>query len=248
MAGHSKWANIKHRKARVDAKRAKVWSKLAANIIVAARSGGDPDKNHKLAFAIAEARKENMPVANIDRAIKRGTGEIEGEDPEELIYEGYAPGGVAMIIEALTDNRKRTAPDIKHTLEKRGGNLGQSGCVMHGFDRKGIIVLETAKAPGEDELFELATEAGAEDIETVEDFVTVTTGATDFEPVKKALMEKDISWVSAELEYIPHARNEVDIETARKVQKLIDALDEILDVQNVYTNHEPPEEFLAEMQ
>lgn len=248
MAGHSKWANIKHRKARVDAKRAKVWSKLASNIIQAARSGGDPDKNHRLAFTIAEARKENMPVANIERAIKRGTGEIEGADPEELLYEGYAHGGTAIIIEALTDNRKRTAPEIKFALEKRGGNLGQPGSVMHSFDRKGMIVLEAANAPSEDDLFELATEAGAEDIETVDEYITITTGATEFEPVKKALMEKEINWVSAELEYIPHARNEVDIETARKIQKLIDVLDDIHDVQAVYTNHEPPEEFMAEME
>lgn len=248
MAGHSKWANIKHRKAAVDKKRGKIWSKLAHGIIVAARlGGGDPETNNRLADAIVEARKENMPAANIDRAIKRGTGELAGADPEELVYEGYAPGGVAIIVEALTDNRKRTAPDIKHAFEKNGGNLGQSGSVMHSFDRKGIVVIEKEGAPPEDQLLEIVAEAGAEDLEADDDGFTVTTPATALEPVKKALQAKQIGWISAQLEYLPHLRNEVDEETARKVQKLVDALEDNNDVQNVYTNHEPPESMLAEL-
>jgi YebC/PmpR family DNA-binding regulatory protein len=249
MAGHSKWANIKHRKAAVDKKRGKIWSKLAHHIIVAARlGGGDPGTNNRLADAIEEARKENMPAANIDRAIKRGTGELEGADPEELVYEGYAVGGVAVIVEALTDNRKRTAPDIKHLFEKHGGNLGSTGSVMHSFDRKGIIVIErTDDTPGEDELLELVADAGAEDLEPREDMFSITTGATELEPVKKALTGRGVQWVSAELEYVPHAVTEVDEDTARKVQKLIDALEDNNDVQNVYTNHQPPQSVLDEL-
>lgn len=248
MAGHSKWANIKHRKERVDKKRGKIWSKLAHNIIVAAREGGgDPEKNNKLKDAVEEARKENMPASNIDRAIKRGTGELEGADPEELYYEGYAPGGVALIVEALTDNRNRTAPDIKHAFDKHGGNLGQSGSVMHSFDRKGIVTIESDKAPGEDELFELVAEAGAEDLEKFEGGFTVTTPATGLEPVKAALKARGVEWLEAQLEFVPHQRMDVDEDTARKVKKLVDALEDNNDVQNVYTNHEPPESLVAEM-
>lgn len=248
MAGHSKWANIKHRKERVDKKRGKIWSKLAHNIIIAAREGGgDPEKNNKLKDAVEDAKKENMPASNIDRAIKRGTGELEGADPEELYYEGYATGGVALIVEALTDNRNRTAPEIKHAFDKFGGNLGQSGSVMHSFDRKGVITIETDKAPSEDELFELVAEAGAEDLEKFEGGFTVTTPATELEPVKKALKAKEIEWLEAQLEFVPHQVMDVDEDTARKVQKLVDALEDNNDVQNVYTNHEPPESVIAEM-
>jgi len=249
MAGHSKWANIKHRKAAVDKKRGKIWSKLAHHIIVAARlGGGDPGTNNRLADAIEEARKENMPATNIERAIKRGTGELDGADPEELVYEGYAVGGIAVIVEALTDNRKRTAPDVKYMFEKHGGNLGSTGSVMHSFDRKGIVIIErTDKTPGEDAMLELVAEAGAEDLETRDDMFTVTTPATELEHVKKALAARGVVWVSAQLEYIPHAMVQVDEETARKVQKLLDALEDNNDVQNVYTNHEPPESVVAEM-
>jgi YebC/PmpR family DNA-binding regulatory protein len=248
MAGHSKWANIKHRKAAVDKKRGKIWSKLAHYIIVAARmGGGDPAMNNRLADAIADARKGNMPASNIDRAIKRGTGELGDADPEELVYEGYGPGGVALIVEALTDNRKRTAPDIKHAFDKHGGNLGTTGSVVRSFARKGIIVIDKEGAPGEDELLDLVAGAGAEDLQGDESGFTVTTGLIEFEPVKKALKAKKIEWISAQFEYLPLMRNEVDLETARKVQKLIDALEENNDVQNVYTNHEPPESFVNEL-
>lgn len=248
MAGHSKWANIKHRKAAVDKKRGKIWSKLAANIIVAARlGGGDPSTNNRLVDAINDARKENMPAANIDRAIKRGTGELAGADPEELVYEGYAPGGVAIIVEALTDNRKRTAPDIKHAFDKYGGNLGSSGSVMHSFDRRGIIVIEKDNAPPEDELLDLVAGAGADDLQAHEEGFTITTGLLEFDAVRKALKSKGIEMLSAQFEYVPHMRTDVDVETARTVQKLIDALEDNNDVQNVYTNHEPPEAFVAEM-
>ncbi|MCC7509168.1 MAG: YebC/PmpR family DNA-binding transcriptional regulator [Planctomycetes bacterium] len=241
MAGHSKWANIKHRKAAVDKKRGKIWSRLAKNIIVAARiGGGDARANNRLADAIAEARKENMPAGNIDRAIKRGTGELKEADPEELLYEGYAPGGVAIIVEALTDNRKRTAPDIKHIFDKQGGNLGATGSVMHGFDRKGIIVIEqTGETPPEEELMMLVAEAGAEDLVAGEGMFTVTTPATELEHVKKALAARGVEWLEAQLEYIPQAKIEVDAETAEKVNRLVETLEDYGDVQNVYTNHEP---------
>jgi YebC/PmpR family DNA-binding regulatory protein len=248
MAGHSKWANIKHRKAAADKKRGKVWSKCSANIITAARlGGGDLKANARLADAVSDARAANMPADTIDRAIKRGTGELEGAAPEELTYEGYAPGGVAIIVEALTDNRKRTAPDIKHIFDKHGGNLGNTGSAARSFERKGIIVIEKEGAPGEDELLDLVAGAGAEDLQADDGGFTVTTGLVEFEPVKKALKARKIAWISAQFEYIPIARNEVDLETARKVQKLVDALEENLDVQNVYTNHEPPESFVAEL-
>ena len=237
MAGHSKWANIKHRKARQDKKRAKIWSKLAHHIIVAARGGGDPDKNNRLALAILDARKENMPAANIDRAIKRGTGEIAGSDPEELVYEGYGPGGTAIVVEALTDNRNRTAPAIKHAFEKAGGNMGSSGCVMHSFERKGLVVIERASIE-EERLFELVVEAGAEDLETQDGLYAVTTPATELESVRKALDAHEIAFESAELGYVPLSTVEVDETVAQKIQKLVDALDELEDVQNVYTNHE----------
>lgn len=247
MAGHSKWANIKHRKARTDKKRAKMWSKIAHQIIVAARlGGGDPNTNSRLALAVSDARKENMPKDNIDRAIKRGTGELEGEDPEELVYEGYGPGGVAVIVEALTDNRNRTAGEVKFAFDKSGGNLGQSGCVMHSFDRKGVVVLKRDAAE-EDALFELALEAGAEDVTSDDEFFTITTPATELEPVKQALNDKGIDYVSAELAYLPQMTIEVDEDTARKVQNMLDRFDDLLDVQEVYTNHEPPESMLEEL-
>jgi YebC/PmpR family DNA-binding regulatory protein len=247
MAGHSKWANIKHRKAASDKKRGKAWSKAAHAIIVAARlGGGDVKANTRLAMAVHDAKKVNMPADTIDRAIKRGTGELQGPETVELTYEGYGPGGVAMIIECLTDNRNRTAPDMKHIFEKNGGNLGAQGSVMHTFSRKGVIVVGKDKAP-EEALFEIAAGAGAEDLESDDEFYTITTGATEFEPVKKALEKASIIVESAQLEYLPHSRNEVDVETAAKVQKLIDALEDNSDVQTVYTNHEPPEAFIEAM-
>jgi YebC/PmpR family DNA-binding regulatory protein len=183
-----------------------------------------------------------MPASNIDRAIKRGTGESNEAATEELVYEGYGPGGVALVVETLTDNRKRTAPDIKHLFDKHGGNLGATGSVMHSFDRKGIVIIErTDETPGEEEMLLLVADAGAEDLQAGEDMFTVITPATELEPVKKALAAKGVEWVSAELEYVPQARVEVDASTAESVEKLVEALDEYNDVQNVYTNHEAPE-------
>lgn len=247
MAGHSKWANIKHRKAASDKKRGKAWSKAAHAIIVAARlGGGDVRANVRLFIAVQDAKKVNMPAETIERAIKRGTGELQGPETVELVYEGYAPGGVPLVIECLTDNRNRTAPDIKHIFEKNGGSFGATGSVMHSFSRKGIIVVRKEKLP-EEALFEIAAGAGAEDIEGDDEFFTVITGAAEFEHVKKALEAKSIQMVSAELEYIPHQRTPVDAETAARVQKLLDALEDNNDVQNIYTGHEPPESFIQEL-
>jgi len=247
MAGHSKWANIKHRKAASDKKRGKIWSKCAHAIIVAARlGGGDLKANVRLFMAVHDAKKANMPADTIDRAIKRGTGELQGPETVELVYEGYGPGGVALVIECLTDNRNRTAPDIKHVFEKKGGSFGAQGSVMHSFSRKGIIVVKKDKAP-EEALFEMVVGAGAEDLQADDEYYHITTGPAEFEPVKKALEKASIVTESAELEYIPHARNAIDLETARALQKLLDALEDNNDVQNVYTNHEPPEAFLTEL-
>ncbi|MBK9975080.1 MAG: YebC/PmpR family DNA-binding transcriptional regulator [Planctomycetes bacterium] len=247
MAGHSKWANIKHRKAASDKKRGKAWSKASHAIIVAARlGGGDIKGNPRLAMAVHDAKKVNLPGDNIDRAIKRGTGELQGPETVELVYEGYGPGGVAMVIECLTDNRNRTAPDIKHIFDKNGGSFGAQGSVMHTFSRKGIIVIRKDKAP-EEALFDLVVGAGAEDLQSDEEFYTVTTGAAEFEHVKKALEKQSIITESAELAYVPSAFNAIDHETAVKVQKLLDALDDNNDVQNIYTNHEPPESFLKQL-
>ncbi|MBE7490325.1 MAG: YebC/PmpR family DNA-binding transcriptional regulator [Planctomycetes bacterium] len=247
MAGHSKWANIKHRKAASDKKRGKAWSKAAHAIIVAARlGGGDIRANSRLAMAVHDAKKVNMPADTIDRAIKRGTGELQGPETVELTYEGYGPGGVAMVIECLTDNRNRTAPDIKHIFEKFGGSFGAQGSVMHSFSRKGIIVVRKDKAP-EEALFDMVVGAGAEDLTADDEFYTITTGPAEFEPVKKALEKAAIITESAQLEYVPHLRNAIDLETARELQKLLDALEDNNDVQNIFTNHEPPEAFLNEL-
>lgn len=247
MSGHSKWHQIRRQKEKVDHRRGKLWSRLAHHIIVAARQGGgDPKGNHKLAFAIEEAKAGNMPAGNIDRAIKRGTGEIEGVDPEELLYEGYGPGGVALVVEALTDNRNRTASQIKHCFDKNGGNLGSLGCVMHLFERKGIILVAGERAT-EEQLFEFAVEAGAEDIRLGDGMFEISTPPVEFEHVKKALAAHEIPFESAELVYLPHATAAVEEEDARKLLKLIDALEELDDVQHVHGNQELPESLVQEL-
>ncbi len=247
MSGHSKWHQIRHKKARTDKKRAKEWSRLARNIIVAARSGGgDPKANYKLAFAIEEAKAANMPGGNVDRAIKRGTGELEGADPEELTYEGYGPGGTALLVEALTDNRARTAPAVKHAFEKNGGRMATPGSVSRLFERQGLILIEKDKAP-EEALFDIVVEAGAEDLDSSGEYYAVKTPAAAFEAVKKALKEKKIAVESAELVQTPHTTVAVNEEDGRKLLKLIEAVEELEDVQNVFGNHEMPESLMAEM-
>jgi len=244
MAGHSHSANIARRKNAVDAKRGKLFSKLARAIISAARQGGgDPDKNLKLKYAIEKAKAGNMPKDNIERAIKSGSGAKDGDDFEELNYEGYAPCGVAVLVSALTDNRNRTAPEVKYTFEHHGGNMGATGSVSFMFDFKSIFVLETA-GKSEDEMMEIAIEAGAEDVQVESEFATIIAEATEFLSVKAALEAAGLVLMSAETGYLP--QNTIKLETeadARKVLKLIDALEESDDVQSVYSNYELPDGF-----
>ena len=244
MAGHSKWANIKHRKAAVDAKRGKIYTKLAREITVAARKGGgDPEFNPRLRTAIEKARKFNMPKENIERAIKRGTGEIEGASYEEVTYEGYGPGGVAVIVKCLTDNRNRAASEVRHAFSKHGGNLGTSGCVSWMFERKGVITV-----PGsvdEDELMMAAIDAGAEDIKKEDGSFTVYTEPSELETVKEALKKSGIDIEDAKVDMIPQNTVRVEGETAVKVLKLLDALEDLDDVQEVYSNFDMPEEVMS---
>ena len=243
MAGHSKWANIKHKKAREDAKRGKIFTKVTREIIVAARlGGGDPDKNPRLRRAIQKAKSVNMPKENIERAIKRGTGELEGVSYEEVVYEGYGPGGVAILVEAITDNRNRTVSEIRTIFSKHGGNLGEAGCVAWMFERKGLI---TVKDVDEDLLMEVAIEAGAEDVSQEEGLFSVITAVEDLDRVREAIEEKGIKVESARLTYIPQSTVRVEGEKAEKLIKLLDALEDHDDVQNVYANFDVPEEVLA---
>ena len=248
MAGHSKFANIKHRKAAVDAKRGKIFSKLARNIISAVRQGGeDMETNLKLKYAIEKAKAANMPKDNIERAIKRGAGDKSGDAFEELMYEGYAPGGVALLISCLTDNRNRTAPEVKYTLEKLGGNLGSTGSVSFMFHFRSVFVIATA-GKQEDEVLELALEAGAEDVEFDEGSATIYGDATDFLTIKSALETAEVEMQSAETGYIPENHVAVDdIETAKRIMKLIDKLEDNEDVQSVYANLDIPDEWVEEL-
>ncbi len=246
MAGHSKWANIRHRKAAQDAKRGRIFSKLAREIMVAARlGGGDPDKNPRLRMAIERARRFNMPKERIETAIKKGTGEIAAENFEEITYEGYGPGGVAIIVNCITDNRNRTASEIRHIFSKHGGNLGTSGCVSWMFEKKGVIVIPS-KGLNEDEILEIVLEAGAEDLKAEEGNFIVYTEPENLEEVKKALDNKEIKYTEAKVDLIPQNTVKVSGETAEKVLKLLNALDDHDDVQEVYTNADLPEETLKD--
>jgi len=244
MAGHSKWANIRHRKAAQDAKRGKVYTKLAREITVAAREGGgDPETNPRLRAAIERARKFNMPKENIERAIKRGTGEIAGESYEEVTYEGYGPGGVAIIVKCLTDNRNRTASEVRHAFSKHGGNLGTSGCVSWMFERKGVITIPADKYD-EDEVMMAAIESGADDVVKEEGKFIIYTEPSSLEEVRKGIADSGIEIEEAKLDLIPNTTTKVEGETAEKVLKLLMALEDLDDVQEVYSNFDMPEEVL----
>jgi len=248
MAGHSHWAGIKYQKAVVDARRGKLFSKLARRIITAARlGGGDPDTNLELRYAIAEARAANMPKDNIERAIKRGTGEIAGADFTEVIYEGYAPGGVAVLVQALTDNRNRTVSELRKLFERRGGNLGTTGCVAWMFERRGLFLVE-AEGVDEDELLELVLEAGAEDLKSSGDVYEVTCPVSEFGRLREALEGAGYRLRLAEVSYIPTQTVTLDEEGARPVLKLLSELQDHDDVQHVYSNFEVPDEVLAALQ
>jgi YebC/PmpR family DNA-binding regulatory protein len=246
MSGHSHWATIKHKKGAIDAKRGKLWSKLARQIIVAAKSGGgDPEMNLTLRYAIDKAKEANMPKDTIEKAIKRGTGGVEGITFESIQYEGYGPGGVAIVVEVLTDNRNRTGPEIKRIFEKHAGSLGTPGCVSWTFKLKGMITVATDKA-GEDDLMELALSAGAEDMLNTGKLYEITCEPVAYEGLKKALQEKGIPIETAEVAKIPQTTVSIaDENTARKVISLMEAFDDHDDVQNAYANFDIPEELMA---
>ena len=244
MAGHSKWANIKHKKARMDAKRGKAWSKCSKAIMVAAKEGGgDPASNLRLRYAVEEAKAANMPKDTIERAIKKGSGELGGAKFESVRYEGYGAAGVAVIVDTLTDNRNRTAPEMRDIFKKAGGNLGATGCVSYNFETKGIIVIEEEHT-SEDQIMELAIEAGAEDV-SLDGAWTVTTDPADFLTVKEAIDTAEIQTLSAEVTMIPNSMQEVTGEDVAKVIRLIDNLEDNDDVQKVYSNLDASEEDIA---
>jgi YebC/PmpR family DNA-binding regulatory protein len=236
MSGHSKWSTIKHKKGAADAKRGRIFTRLIKEITVAARmGGGSPEHNPRLRSAIAEAKANNMPASNIDRAIKKGTGELEGVSYEEATYEGYGPGGVAIMAEVITDNKNRTAGEIRKIFSKGNGNMGEQNCVGWMFDSKGLIVINK-DAVSEDKLMEVALEAGAEDIEDEEDSFQVVTDPGGFQGVKDALEQAGVPMVSAKLDKIPQNTVRVEGKDAAQVLKLAEALEEHDDVQNVYAN------------
>ena len=247
MAGHSKWANIKHRKARQDAVRGKAWSKCSRAIIVAARGGGgDPEYNLTLRYAIDEAKAANMPKDTITKAIKRGTGETEGASYEEIRYEGYAPSGVALIVDCLTDNLNRAAAEIRKIFEKSGGKLGKPGAVAFGFQQKGLLLFDAARVT-EDQLMEAALDAGADDVVEAGGAWEVTCQPRDFHRVREGLGSSGLQPDSAEVTMLPQSMVSCDAGTAAKVLRLLDALEDHDDVQNVYHNAEIPEELMARM-
>ena len=245
MAGHSKWSQIKRKKAANDAKRGKIFTRLIREISVAARDGGDPEFNPRLRLAIDTAKAANMPADNIERAIKRGTGELEGVTYEEIAYEGYAPGGVALYIETLTDNANRTVADVRHILNKHGGSLGTSGSVAWQFDRKGQIYVN-AEQYDEESLMLAVLEAGAEDMEREDDTFIITTDVAAFHAVQDGLREQGIAIEEAELAMVPQTMVAVEGDEAKRLVKLLDALDDIDDVQKVYSNGDIDEAALAE--
>ena len=236
MAGHSKWANIQHRKGRVDAQRGRMWSKLSKTIIVAAKmGGGDPSANIRLRKAIDDAKAASMPKDNIERAIKKGTGELDGGDVEEILYEGYGPGGVAVMVEAMTDNRNRTAPELRSLFGKHGGELGKTGCVAYLFERKGLILID--EGCDEEQVTEIAMEHGAEDIERTDDGkLQVTSAPEAHQALSEALIAADLPILVNEVTQLPQTTVDVDGSVARQAIKLLEALDEHDDVQNVSTN------------
>ncbi len=243
MSGHSKWANIKHKKGKADAARGKVFTKLGKELAIAAKGGSDPSTNSKLADVVAKAKSNNMPMDTIMRAIKKGSGEMEGVDYEEITYEGYAPGGVAVIVTTLTENRNRTAGDVRHIFDKNGGSMGVSGAVSWMFDKKGVIIVEKDGGIDEEELMMLALDAGAEDFTAEEDSFEILTSAESFSEVRQKLETIGIPMASAEVTMVPQNYIEVTAEEdVKKINKMMDMFDDNDDVQDVYHNAELPDE------
>ena len=245
MSGHSKWATIKHKKGIADAKRGQKFTKLIKEITVAAKDGADPEGNARLRTAILKAKAENMPKDNIDRAIKKGSGELANATYYELTYEGYAPGGVAIIIDTLTDNKNRTAADVRSTLTKLGGSLGATGCVSYMFQTKGIITYDAEKYT-EEQIFEAALENGAEDVSTEDGIIEVTTSQADFSQVLEAMQAAGFEQESADDTRVADQMVQLDSEKAAKVMNIVNRLEDLDDVQQVSTNLELPEDYQEE--
>lgn len=246
MSGHSHWAKIRRSKAAVDAKRGRLWSKLAKRIIVAAKvGGGKPDENLSLRYAIDDARAANMPFDTIDKAVKKGTGELGAENYEAVVYEGYGPGGVAFLVECLTDNRNRTVPEMRKCFERAGGQLGSNNCVAWMFENKGAFVI-AAEAADEDTLVEIALDAGADDVKPEGDVFQITCPVSAFGRLRQALADRSIPTVSAEIGMVPNSTVSVDGDKARQVLALMEALEDHDDVQHVYANFDIPDEIMAQ--
>ncbi len=244
MSGHSKWSSIKHKKGAADAKRGKIFTKLIKEITVAARmGGGDPGANPRLRMAIQNAKSQNMPKDNLERAIKKGTGELEGVNYEEINYEGYGPGGIAVLVECLTDNKNRTIADVRYIFSKAGGNIGTDGCVAWMFDKKGLITVDKSESD-EDTLMEIGLEAGAEDVKDEGDCFEIITAPDDFEAVKQAFDDADVKYSEAEVTMLPQNRTRIEEKDAAQVIRFMDALDDCDDVQKFYTNADIPDEIL----
>jgi len=244
MSGHSKWHNIQNKKGKTDAKRGKIFTKIGKEIAVSVKNGGaNPDTNAKLRDVIAKAKAENMPNDNIQRAIKKASGELGSVDYEEIVYEGYGPSGIAVIVECLTDNKNRTAGNVRHAFSKHGGNMGASGCVGFMFQKKGQIVIEKTDELDEDELMMMALDAGAEDFAAEDEVYVITTATEEFSNVREALEAEGLEFLEAEIKGVPDTYTEIDEETSVKFQKMLDQLEDDDDVQNVYHNAEFPEEW-----
>jgi len=247
MSGHSKWSTIKRKKGKADAERGRLFTKLIRELVVAAREGGgDPESNPRLRTAVDNARGSNMPAANIDKAIKRGTGELPGVSYEAVTYEGYGPQGVAIMVEVLTDNKNRTTAEIRHILTKYGGNMGEVGCVSWMFHQKGSVVVEKSRTT-EDDLMMVALDAGAEDVKDEGEFFEVVTGPAGLEKVKGALGQSGIEFTSSELTRIPQTTIKLEGKDAERILKVVDALEDNDDVQKVYSNFDVPDDVLDQL-
>ncbi|QAA31894.1 YebC/PmpR family DNA-binding transcriptional regulator [Clostridium manihotivorum] len=242
MSGHSKWHNIQAKKGKVDAKRGKIFTKIGKELAMAIKNGGaNPESNSKLRDVVAKAKAANMPNDNIQRAIKKAAGEADTVTYEEIVYEGYGPAGIAVIVETLTDNKNRTAGNVRHAFTKQGGNMGSTGCVSFMFQKKGEIVIEKSDSLDEDELMMLALDAGAEDFSAEDEVYVITTAPEEFGTVREALESNGLEFLEADIKGIPDTYTAIDEETAVKFQKMLDQLEEDDDVQNVYHNAELPE-------
>ncbi|OQX18455.1 MAG: transcriptional regulator [Desulfobacteraceae bacterium IS3] len=248
MSGHSKWSSIKHKKGAADAKRGKIFTKLIKEITIAARMGGSGDlnANPRLRTAVLAAKAENMPKDNIERAIKKGTGELEGVNYEENIYEGYGPGGAAVLVESLTDNKNRAVAEIRHIFSKRGGGLGENGCVAWMFHKKGYLNVDK-KAVSEEKLMEITLDAGAEDVREDGDIFEIITAPEDFEAVKNALDKASIPYTGSEVTMLPKTTTNLEGKEAEQMVRLMDSLEDCDDVQKVYTNADIPDEIFESM-